>query len=288
MEGVRAGPTLCFPHYPFQFDNSSNAISASKQTGLLVQIIIISVYTKQYPNTRAGDLKGSVISNLFELFLHVTDKCDQKISRSGPIFRLSSSHTHLHIMSTNDSRPPTPPPEFTWVVGRGYKRGSNPAYAIPNDSQEPQRQQLQHQLCAHAFGRNYLAPMTDSLRAGCKVLDAGCGAGFWSVDMALEFPRSEFYATDVVDLFDGMVASGAPGNVRFGLADTLKGLPFEDGMFDYCFQRVHCVVWRETEWAKVIQELVRVTKPGGWIELNNCGLTDRTYWVSSKQSKEIQ
>lgn len=85
--------------------------------------------------------------------------------------------------------------------------------------------------------------------------------------MALEFPRSEFYATDIVDLFDGTVANGAPGNVRFGLADTLKGLPFEDGTFDYCFQRLHCAVWREAEWPKVINELVRVTKPGGWIEL---------------------
>src|SRR5258708_10252054 len=59
----------------------------------------------------------------------------------------------------------------------------------------------------------------------------------------------------------------------FCLADVLKGLPFPDRQFDYVHQRLLVAALPATRWPAVIQELVRVTRPGGWIELLEIGVT---------------
>ena len=55
-----------------------------------------------------------------------------------------------------------------------------------------------------------------------------------------------------------------PGNV-------LNGLSFADGSFDFVHMRLLIFALPEAAWPKVIRELVRVTRPGGWIELVETG-----------------
>lgn len=109
--------------------------------------------------------------------------------------------------------------------------------------------------------------------------------------MACDYPNSHFTGHDIKEVFPGPEAE-LPTNCTFLKADTLS-LPFEDGTFDYVFQRyvrvmsIFLVIFFSVlkgtclmyscrllgtfftleEWATAIQELVRVTKPGGWIEL---------------------
>ncbi|RUS19808.1 S-adenosyl-L-methionine-dependent methyltransferase [Endogone sp. FLAS-F59071] len=110
---------------------------------------------------------------------------------------------------------------------------------------------------------NFNAPVDDQLEEGIRVLDVGCGAGIWSVDMARDFPNSTFVGTDIVSKF----TTSHPPNCRFVVANTLEGLPFEDNYFHYVFQRKMAVAFSIEDWAKAIRELIRVTKPGGYIEL---------------------
>lgn len=83
--------------------------------------------------------------------------------------------------------------------------------------------------------------------------------------MAKEFPNSEFMAIDLIESYEG-VLSLAPPNLTFSMADVRK-LPFPDNTFDYVFQGLAMGSFRIHEWPGVIDELVRVTKPGGWVEL---------------------
>ncbi|RUS30864.1 S-adenosyl-L-methionine-dependent methyltransferase [Jimgerdemannia flammicorona] len=117
-------------------------------------------------------------------------------------------------------------------------------------------EQLQH--------GNYNAPIEDSLTNGIKVLDAGCGTGRWTIDMAEDYPASKFFGLDIADMFP---KAGYPENCTFIHADTLKKLPFEDNTFDFVFQRLMLLAFTPADWNMAISELVRVTKPGGWIEL---------------------
>ncbi|CAG8751442.1 19777_t:CDS:2, partial [Racocetra fulgida] len=58
-----------------------------------------------------------------------------------------------------------------------------------------------------------------------------------------------------------------PPNLTFHTANVLKGLPFPDDHFDFVYMRFLIIAFTEDEWSTVISELIRVVKPGGWIEL---------------------
>lgn len=137
--------------------------------------------------------------------------------------------------------------------------------ALPNDEPEFNRLNAQHYQIRFAMQSNQMAPVRKELQRGIKVLDAGCGTGIWSVEMAREYPNSNFVGADLLDVFK-VSAEIAPPNVQFQIANTLE-LPFEDNSFDYVFQRLQTACFRVNEWPIAIKELVRVTKPGGWVEL---------------------
>ncbi|KAJ3081218.1 hypothetical protein HK100_009929, partial [Physocladia obscura] len=52
-----------------------------------------------------------------------------------------------------------------------------------------------------------------------------------------------------------------------GLSYMAFGLPYEDNTFDFVHQRYLVAGLQKTQFPAVIRELMRVTKPGGWIEL---------------------
>lgn len=85
-------------------------------------------------------------------------------------------------------------------------------------------------------------------------------------EMAKAYPNSEFIGTDIVESFK-QAALVAPSNCRFEFGDIIKGLPYEDNSFDYVFQRFMTGCFTDAEWLVAIKELIRVTKPGGWVEL---------------------
>ncbi|RUS25025.1 hypothetical protein BC938DRAFT_472734 [Jimgerdemannia flammicorona] len=57
-----------------------------------------------------------------------------------------------------------------------------------------------------------------------------------------------------------------PPNCHFQIANVLDGLPFPDNTFDYVNQRMLTFAIKENEWPSLITEILRVTKPNGWVE----------------------
>src|SRR5258708_4957512 len=150
------------------------------------------------------------------------------------------------------------------AVDRGMIRqcvSINLPYILPKDMREASRLDFQHFLLRVVLGGNYLAP----LQQPETILDVGSGSGRWALEMARDFPQAHVTACDL--LKQESQGSSAPLNVHFVQGDLLKGLPSPAQSFVFVHQRLLCRAIPRLSWPGVVRELVRVTKPGGWIEL---------------------
>ncbi|HEU5200846.1 MAG TPA: methyltransferase domain-containing protein, partial [Ktedonobacterales bacterium] len=153
---------------------------------------------------------------------------------------------------------------FEWLGGRRYL--AQTAYALPKDPQEVQRLDFQHFMVRQELHGNYLAPLDQPK----SILDVGCGTGRWAMEMAAEFPGAKVVGMDLI-LPDSSASLGhglarQPDNVTFLEGDILKGLPFADASFDFVYIRLLFTAVPERAWPGLLDELIRVTRPQGWIE----------------------
>ncbi|KAG0288903.1 hypothetical protein BGZ98_004062, partial [Dissophora globulifera] len=82
--------------------------------------------------------------------------------------------------------------------------------------------------------------------------------------MSTEFTETNFTGIDISAVWPTEIR---PRNCRFQAVNAIQGLPFEDNTFDYVYQRFMIFAYPAKDWPFIVQELVRVTKPGGIVEL---------------------
>lgn len=97
---------------------------------------------------------------------------------------------------------------------------------------------------------------------GLNILDAGCGPGSISVDIARSNEKNIVYAVDKNS--DQFTTEDVPDNLFFQEQD-LNSLNFSDDKFDIVFS--HTVFMHLPEPEVVAKELLRVLKPGGLLLL---------------------
>jgi ubiquinone/menaquinone biosynthesis C-methylase UbiE len=95
-------------------------------------------------------------------------------------------------------------------------------------------------------------------------------SGTWTFEVATEWPDVVCHGVDISKTYPTTIK---PSNTRFTRANVLEGLPFPDNHFDFVFQRFMCIAYTEHQWPQVVRELLRVTKPGGWLEVRENGRT---------------
>jgi SAM-dependent methyltransferase len=133
------------------------------------------------------------------------------------------------------------------------------SYILRRHPTEIDRLDVQHYALRETLGANYLAPV----RRPGRVLDVGAGTGQWGFDVAAQLPRALVVGLDVE-----VSKPGAPPNYRLVRGNLLRGLPFVEGSFDFVHQRLMASsAIPEAAWPGAVAELVRVTAPGGWVEL---------------------
>ncbi|CAG8615250.1 236_t:CDS:2 [Funneliformis mosseae] len=114
------------------------------------------------------------------------------------------------------------------------------------------------------WSSNFSSPIENILIDGAKVLDVSCGAGTYLLDLSTEYNFSEFVGVDKNQLFPTSIK---PNNINFFDASVEKGLSFQDNYFDFVHLSVIEPLYNASQWNLVIDEMLRVTKPGGWVEI---------------------
>ncbi|CAG8472884.1 11376_t:CDS:2 [Paraglomus occultum] len=126
---------------------------------------------------------------------------------------------------------------------------------------------LHHVVLKHYWGQNYVSPVvlsSDNETKPKQVLDLGCVTGLWTVEMASISPTTNFVGVNPFSIFP----KSAPSNVSFYQQNILNGLQFDDNSFDFIHERLSLSDFTKKQWEDtVLHEIVRVCKPGGWIEL---------------------
>lgn len=160
-----------------------------------------------------------------------------------------------------------------WQWLSGHRMITDSPYILPKDAAEGGRLEMQHFLFKLAAGGNYRAP----LRYPGAILDVACGTGIWGRELAREFPQAQVVGFDLdrtpLEAARNALGPGGqfPANFRFLEADALQPFPFADHAFDYSFARLISPFVPQQDWPRVVAEMVRVTKPGEYVELVDAG-----------------
>lgn len=137
-------------------------------------------------------------------------------------------------------------------------------YLLAHDPNEQNRLDFQHFFLKGILQTNCLAPIT----APNALLDVGSGTGRWALEMAQQFPNARVTGIDVTPTIPD-----APLNTQFVQHDILKGLPFPPASFDYVHARLLVAAIPTQAWQGLFKEYLRITRPGGWVELLEGGTT---------------
>jgi ubiquinone/menaquinone biosynthesis C-methylase UbiE len=149
---------------------------------------------------------------------------------------------------------------FFWLGGRRHV--ADAPYVLPSDDQEINRLDFQHYMLRYALRGNYAAPLNHP----ATILDVGSGTGRWAYEMAALFPETRIVGTDLVHPKPDASGPLPPPNYTFAQGNVLEGLPFPDDSFDFVHMRLLLFAISADKWPTVARELLRVTRPGGWVE----------------------
>ncbi|GAA5797546.1 hypothetical protein HPULCUR_002934 [Helicostylum pulchrum] len=138
-----------------------------------------------------------------------------------------------------------------------------------SDEKEYDRQLRQHYVLKHILDGNIHVPV--AMDKPIIVLDAACGAGFWTLDMAHTFPNAKVIGLDAFSVDDKRMKGhsntiSAP-NIVYKYGDLTTHLPLPDNYLDIIYQRDTTSIMPHERWPFLLDELMRVAKPGGYIEL---------------------
>ncbi|CAB5378420.1 uncharacterized protein OCT59_020870 [Rhizophagus irregularis] len=139
-----------------------------------------------------------------------------------------------------------------------------------------------HRQHNHTFLKKYLfkcnisSPVNENLISGGMVLDIGCGPSTFLLEVAGQYPNSKFFGIDIEPVFPQEIK---PSNLEFKLADMFQGLPFPDNTFDLVHLETILFSITPAQLDFIINEMVRVTKPSGYIEFVETHMTCRNKGV---------
>ncbi|KAG1405042.1 hypothetical protein G6F58_010086 [Rhizopus delemar] len=207
------------------------------------------------PSTPASSIKKSYIHSA------------SHIPQLTPTASRSSIATHSSNRSQSNS---------VTIDGRAYLRDhTTKSFMLPCDDDEADRLMTLHYILKTMFQWNFISPVHELLvsEKKHKVLDIGCGPGTWVLEMATEYPNSEFYGIDECALFPTSIK---PGNAHFQIHNILKGpLPFESESFDFIYMRSMMLYLSPTELSNLLSEIYRIMKPDAYLEVVDTNYTIR-------------
>ena len=104
------------------------------------------------------------------------------------------------------------------------------------------------------------------IRESCRVVDFGCGYGYFGTAILPQMPEGSSYTG--IDVSEKLIDEGEelfgklPYNGRFVPGDVCN-TPFADGEFDVA--TCHSLLMHLKNPEEAVREMARVTRPGGWV-----------------------
>jgi SAM-dependent methyltransferase len=155
--------------------------------------------------------------------------------------------------------------KYEWKHGRRYHSYQAGSYNFPNDEQEQDRLDMVHHVYFRLLNdRLFLAPIDPN---GMRILDIGTGTGIWPIHLGDEYPGASVIVGN--DL-SAIQPAWVPPNVKF-VVDDVELDWVETELYDY----IHCryMAGSIRDWPRLVRQIYRNLKPGGWIELQESANT---------------
>src|SRR5712691_2922622 len=130
---------------------------------------------------------------------------------------------------------------------------------------------LMHQDRLTTKGMGGALPERSDFSTLHDILDIACGPGGWVLDVAFEHPSIQVTGIDIsrimVEYARAQAWTQGLNNASFRVMDALKPLDFPDATFDLVNARFIYGFMPRTGWPLLMDECVRITRPGGTIRL---------------------
>ena len=118
------------------------------------------------------------------------------------------------------------------------------------------------------------------------VLDIACGPGGWALQVASNYPDTHVVGIDVSPQMIHLARSTAKAqklnNITFLVMDATNLEELEDNGFDFVNARMINAFLKPDQWPGIIAQMLRVTRPGGYIRLTESILIDTNSDVSRR------
>ncbi|RDW65196.1 hypothetical protein BP5796_09888 [Coleophoma crateriformis] len=149
--------------------------------------------------------------------------------------------------------------------GRRYHKFRQGKYAMPNDEQEQDREDMKHAAVQRVCdGRLIFAPIGDSPQ---NIVDLGTGTGIWAIEVGDQFPSATVTGLDLSPIQPAWV----PPNVKFLVDDVEDEFLYPQDHFDLIHERHTLSHLRDVP--QLIRRCYDHLKPGGWIEFQDHEIT---------------
>ncbi|KAK5137530.1 hypothetical protein LTR08_008510 [Meristemomyces frigidus] len=153
-------------------------------------------------------------------------------------------------------------------------------YVLTRDAAASARLNLSHYIWLASFGFNLHPRIEDAIEGKdrLKIADVGTGTGIWLLDMANELPRSA--QLDGIDISFTQCPPRAwlPKNVNLRQVDVFSEIP-DDLVEKYHVIHIRhfvCVVGGDDP-RPLLQNLLRMLKPGGWLQWDEWDVLNRHF-----------
>lgn len=154
-------------------------------------------------------------------------------------------------------------------------------YFVPNNERKEEIARLlieDEMLTANMGG-----PLTEQADPGAlrDVLDIACGVGSWALEAATHYPGMSVVGIDVnreiIDIAKARAATKkCKRRVTFQVMDALELLKFADKSFDLINMRLGSTFIRIWDWPALLNEILRVLRPGGIVRLTEIELAQQS------------